>query len=83
MSSAPRRTAVTFPAVIGIDVATASVRAVCVDGRGRVLAEAREGLLPRYAPPREPASRTPAPGGPPCAPHCAAPRPHCPGAAAR
>ncbi|MGW4309625.1 FGGY-family carbohydrate kinase [Streptomyces californicus] len=44
MSSAPRRTAVTSPAVIGIDVATASVRAVCVDGRGRVLAEAREAL---------------------------------------
>ncbi|NEA11037.1 carbohydrate kinase, partial [Streptomyces sp. SID10692] len=30
--------------MIGVDVATASVRAVCVDGRGRVLAEAREDL---------------------------------------
>lgn len=46
MSSASRRTTPHSPAVIGIDVATASVRAVCVDGRGRVLAEARGELPP-------------------------------------
>ncbi|WP_426500706.1 FGGY-family carbohydrate kinase [Streptomyces sp. D54] len=46
MSSASRRTTPHSPAVIGIDVATASVRAVCVDGQGRVLAEARGELPP-------------------------------------
>lgn len=45
MSSASRRPPPHAPAVIGIDVATASVRTVCVDGQGRVLAEAR-GELP-------------------------------------
>ncbi|MFH8435776.1 FGGY-family carbohydrate kinase [Streptomyces sp. NPDC018007] len=46
MSSEPRRTPVRSPAVIGVDVATASVRVACVDGRGRVLAEARNDLPP-------------------------------------
>ncbi|MGW1279956.1 FGGY-family carbohydrate kinase [Streptomyces tsukubensis] len=34
------------PVVIGVDVATAAVRALCVDGRGRVHGEAREPLPP-------------------------------------
>ncbi|WP_228994440.1 FGGY-family carbohydrate kinase [Streptomyces sp. DH8] len=46
MSSEPRRAPVRSPAVIGVDVATAAVRVVCVDGRGRVLAEARNELPP-------------------------------------
>ncbi|MET8660671.1 FGGY-family carbohydrate kinase [Streptomyces griseus] len=46
MSSASRHPTPHVPAVIGIDVATASVRVVCVDGRGRVLAEARAELPP-------------------------------------
>ncbi|MFD5201572.1 FGGY-family carbohydrate kinase [Streptomyces sp. NPDC058375] len=46
MSSESRRTTSRTPAVIGIDVATASVRALCVDGQGNVLAEARADLPP-------------------------------------
>lgn len=46
MSSESRPATLGSPAVIGIDVATASVRALCVDGRGRVLAEARADLPP-------------------------------------
>lgn len=46
MSGASRRPTAPSPAVIGIDVATASVRVMCVDGRGRVLAEARADLPP-------------------------------------
>jgi sugar (pentulose or hexulose) kinase len=50
MSSAFRRTTShapdRSPAVIGIDVATASVRVLCVDGQGRVLAESCADLPP-------------------------------------
>ncbi|MFE9696682.1 FGGY-family carbohydrate kinase [Streptomyces sp. NPDC006270] len=46
MSRASRRATPGPPAVIGIDVATASVRVLCVDGRGRVLARARGDLPP-------------------------------------
>ncbi|MFE6699177.1 FGGY-family carbohydrate kinase [Streptomyces sp. NPDC057718] len=46
MSSESRRTTSRAPAVIGIDVATASVRVLCVDGQGNVLAEARADLPP-------------------------------------
>ncbi|WP_030592035.1 FGGY-family carbohydrate kinase [Streptomyces anulatus] len=44
MSRESRRTTRHAPAVIGIDVATASVRVLCVDEQGRVLAEARSDL---------------------------------------
>ncbi|MGQ4727657.1 MULTISPECIES: FGGY-family carbohydrate kinase [Streptomyces] len=44
-SESPRPTP-SSPAVIGIDVATASVRVLCVDGQGRALAEARADLPP-------------------------------------
>ncbi len=40
MSGESSRPTPPSPAVIGIDVATASVRVLCVDGQGRVLAEA-------------------------------------------
>ncbi|RPK54859.1 Xylulose kinase [Streptomyces sp. ADI96-02] len=46
MSGEPHATAPRSPAVIGVDVATASVRVLCVDGRGHVLAEARRDLPP-------------------------------------
>ncbi|MFD9849671.1 FGGY-family carbohydrate kinase [Streptomyces parvus] len=46
MSGASRRPTPPSPAVIGIDVATASVRVLCVDGQGRALAEARADLPP-------------------------------------
>ncbi|MGW8489172.1 FGGY-family carbohydrate kinase [Streptomyces sp. NPDC055886] len=46
MSSESRRTTSRTPAVIGIDVATASVRVLCVDEQGNVLAEARADLPP-------------------------------------
>ncbi|MGW4201769.1 FGGY-family carbohydrate kinase [Streptomyces sp. NPDC004726] len=44
MSSGPHRPTLHRPAVIGVDVATASVRAMCVDAEGRVLAQARAPL---------------------------------------
>ncbi|MFI6285135.1 FGGY-family carbohydrate kinase [Streptomyces sp. NPDC051018] len=44
MSSGSPRTTPHRPAVIGVDVATASVRAVCADERGRVLAGAHAEL---------------------------------------
>ncbi|MEU6042716.1 FGGY-family carbohydrate kinase [Streptomyces griseus] len=46
MSSDSSGTGPHAPAVIGIDVATASVRVLCVDGQGQVLAEARTDLPP-------------------------------------
>ncbi|MGW6454795.1 FGGY-family carbohydrate kinase [Streptomyces sp. NPDC055078] len=46
MSSGPRRTTSRHPAVIGVDMATASVRVVCADARGRVLAESVAALPP-------------------------------------
>ncbi|WP_328335129.1 FGGY-family carbohydrate kinase [Streptomyces sp. NBC_00455] len=46
MSSATGARPAPVPVVAGVDVATAAVRVVCADGRGRVLAEARVPIAP-------------------------------------
>ncbi|NDZ80769.1 carbohydrate kinase, partial [Streptomyces sp. SID10853] len=46
MSSATGARPAPVPVVAGVDVATAAVRVVCADARGRVLAAARAPITP-------------------------------------